>query len=202
VKLLALAALTVLLAPKADVRFEADGLRVDGALVTGRVLELKGAGSSALLASGSSVEALTSSLEIRLTADRTLVLEPGLRVARAEGGYLFTSHRSGAIRFTASEESVAVAGPVLVAATPEGWQIGDRKVAGARLQAGVPGQDDTETNLDKMMKSKEKMQSGAVPKLGTRTTRLYSGGDPLTPANGAGSIAVRQIGRVTPDGAP
>ena len=64
-KLLAIAALTALLAPKADVRFEADGLRVDGALVTGTVLELKSAGASALLASGSSVEALTSSLEKR-----------------------------------------------------------------------------------------------------------------------------------------
>ena len=200
-KFLALAALAALLAPEADVRFEADGLRVDGALVTGRVLELKGAGSSALLASGSSVEALTSSLEIRLTADRTLVLEPGLRVARAEGGYLFTSHRPGTIRFRASEESVAVAGPVRVAATPEGWQIGDRTLAGARLQAGVPGQDDAESNLNKMMKSKEKMQTGGPPKPGNRNFRLYPG-DPLTSANASGSVAVRQIQRVTPDGAP
>ena len=200
-KLLAIAALTALLAPKADVRFEADGLRVDGALVTGTVLELKSAGASALLASGSSVEALTSSLEIALAAERTLVLEPGLRVARVEGGYRFTSHRAGAIRFAAAEETLSVAGPVLVSATPEGWQIGDRKVAGSRLQAGVQGQDDAESNLEKMMKSKEKMQTGGAPKPGSRSVRLYRG-DPMTTANGASSVTVRQIGRVSPDGAP
>lgn len=200
-KLLAFAALTALLAPKADVRFEADGLRVDGALVTGQILELKGAGPSVLLASGSSVEALTSSLEIQMAAERTLVLEPGIRVARVDGGYQFTSHRAGNIRFSSSEGAVSAAGPVLVSATPEGWQIGDRKVAGARLQAGVQGQDDAESNLDKMLKSKDKMQTGGVPKLGTRSVRQFRG-DPLTSADAAGSVAVRQIGRVTPDGAP
>ena len=63
------------------------------------------------------------------------------------------------------------------------------------------GQDDAETNLDKMLKSKDKMQSGGVPKLSSRNTRVFVG-DPLTPANAAGSVAVRQIGRVSPDGAP
>lgn len=200
-KLLAAAVLAALLAPRADVRFETDGLRVDGVLVTGQVLELKGAGSSALLASGSSVEALTSSLEILLTPDRTLVLEPGLRVTRAEGGYRFTSHRAGPIRFWTPEESVAVAGPVLVAETPEGWQVGDRRLAGARLQAGAPGQDDAESNLKKMLQSKDKIQTGGVPKLGTRSVRMY-GVDPLLSADAASSVAERQIGRVTPDGAP
>jgi hypothetical protein len=201
VKLLALAALAALLAPAADIRFEADGLRVDGALVQGRVLELKGTGSAALLASGSSVEALTSSLEIALAPERMLVLDPGLRVTREEVGYRFVSHQNRRIRFSDGEVAVSVAGSVLVAATPEGWQIGDRSITGTRLHAGVQGQDDSDANLDRMLKSKEKMQGAGVPKLGTRIVRRYHG-DPLTSANAAGSVAVRQIGRVTPDGAP
>ena len=200
-KLLALAALTALLAPETDVRFEADGLRIAGAVVKGQVLELKDAGSAVLLASGSSVEALTSSIDIDLAADRTLVLDPGIRVTRTDGGYRFTTHRTGSIRFSASEQSVALAGPVLVAATAEGWQIGDRTVVGRRLQASLQGQDDAETNLDKMMKSKEKMQTAPPPKTNIRMLRVYQG-DPLTNANAAGSVEVRQIGRVSPDAGP
>jgi hypothetical protein len=201
VKLLALAALAAVLAPTADIRFDADGLRVDGALVQGRVLELKGTGSAALLASGASVEALTSSLEIGLAPDRLLVLDPGIRVTREDGAYKFVGHQNRPIRFTSSEGSVAVAGPVLVSATPEGWRIGDHPVAGSRLKAGVQGQDDSDANLDRMLKSKQKMQGAGVPKLETRIVRTYRG-DPLLSANAASSVAVRQIARVTPDGAP
>jgi hypothetical protein len=200
VKSLALAAL-VLLAPKADIRFETDGLRVGDALVKGNVLELKGVGSAVLLASGSSVEALASSLEIDLAAERTLALEPGIRVARVDGGYRFTAHRNGAIRFSASDESIAVPGPALVAVTAEGWQVGDRKLAGRKLQAGLPTQDDAESNLDKMLKSKDKMQGAGVPKLSTRTNRLFRG-DPLASGQAANGVSLRQIPRVSPDAAP
>jgi hypothetical protein len=200
VKLLAIAALASLLAPKADVRFEAEGLRVEGVLVTGRVLEVKNAGSAVLLASGSSVEALKSSLDIVLSEERTLVLDPGIRVSRTGDGYRFTSHRAGPIKFSVSEETISLDAPVAVSVTAEGWRIGDRSYVGRTLQASVQGQDDAETNLDKMLKSKEKMQSGGGPKPSNRT-RLFIG-DPLTPANAAGSVAVRQIFRVTPDGGP
>lgn len=200
-KLLAIAALAALLAPKADVRFEADGLRIDGALVTGRVLEVKNAGSAVLLASGSSVEALTSSIEIGLAAERTLVLDPGIRVSRTGEGYRFSAHRTGPIRFMVSEETMTLDAPIVVSVTAEGWRIGDRSFTGRALQASVQGQDDAESNLDKMLKSKEKMQTAAVPKLSSRSTRLFVG-DPLFSANGSSSVTVRQIGRVSPDGGP
>lgn len=199
-KLLALAVL-VLLAPEAAVRFETGGVRVGDALVTGGVLEVKGAGSSILLASGTSVEALSSSLEIGLDGDRVLALEPGLRVARVDEGYRFTAHRPVAIRFTASDETITVRGPVRVVPTAEGWQVGERTLSGRTLQAGMGAQDDAEANLEKMMKSKEKMQAGGVPRLSTRASRLYRG-NPLHSGNAAESVALRQIGRVTPDGAP
>jgi len=198
VKLFVLAALV---ASGSDVRFETDGLRIDGALVTGRVLEVKNAGPAMVLASGVAVEALTSTVAVELAPERTLTLEPGVRVSRAGEGYKFSSHRTGPIRFSAGEESFTLDVPVVVAATAEGWQVGDRKVAGRALQAGVPAQDDAERNLDRMLKSKPKMQSGGVPRLSMRTTRLFRG-DPLFSADAASSVAVRQIGRVTPDGGP
>ena len=202
-KLLAVVALAALLAPRPDVRFEAEGLRVEGDLVSGRALEVKNAGSAVLLASGSAVEALTSTVEIGLAADRTLALDPGIRVSRTGEGYRFSSHRTGPLRFSAGAETFSLDTPVAVSVTAEGWRIGDRAVAGRALQAGLQNQDDAEKNLDKMMKSKDKMQTtpAGVPKLSTRTQRLFIG-NPLMAADGASSVTVRQIGRVTPDGAP
>lgn len=199
-KLIALASL-VLLAPSAVVRFERDGVRVGDALVRGSVVELKNERGAALLASGSSVEALTSSLEIEITAERTLTLEPGLRVTRVEGGYRFASHRDRAIRFAASGVTVAAASPVLVAVAAEGWLVGDRALSGAALQAGVQNQDDAESNIEKMLREKDRMRAGGVPKLSTRKHRLFWG-SPFTMGQAANSISLRQMGRVSPDGAP
>lgn len=199
-KFLVLAALAVL-AVKTDVRFERDGVRIGDVLVQGAVLELKGAGAAALLASGSSVEALASSLEIGLAAERTLTLEPGLRVTRAEGGWRLEAHGSRNIRFAAPGATVTAEGPVIVGLTPEGWLVGETKVAGGTLRAGLQAQDDTESNLDKMLKQKARIVAPGVPKLATRTNRLFWG-NPLTPGTAAGSIGVRQVPRVSGDGAP
>jgi hypothetical protein len=198
---LAVLAVLALLPPTPEIRFDADGLRVDGAVVTGRVLELKSAGSALLLASGSSVEALAPSLEIELAADRTLVLEPGIRVDRGEGGYRFAAHRSGPLRFSSSTESIAVAGPVTVAVTVEGWKVGERNLVGHRLQASVQTQDDAETTIAKLQQGKEKKPVFGPPKPVVRKFRLFHD-DPLIAGNAAGSVVIRLIGRVSPDGAP
>ena len=139
-KLLAFAALTALLAPK-ETSGSKRTVSVSTVCWSGPDPGGESAGSAMLLASGSSIEALTSSLEIDLAAERARPREPGIR-ARTDGGYRFTAHRAGSLKFSAPEESFALAAPVLVSATAEGWQIGDRKVAGRRLQAGVRSQDD------------------------------------------------------------
>ena len=199
---LAVLALLSLLVPKADLRFDADGLRVDGALVKGEVLELKSAGSSLLLASGSSVETLAPSLEIDLGADRTLVLDPGIRVSRAEGGYRFAAHRSGSLRFSSSKESIAVDGPVTVTISAEGWTVGDRSLMGHKLQASVAVGEDREAAIAMQAQNKDKVQIPGMPKQpGPKKYRLYWD-DPLIVGNAASSVVFRQIGRVSPDGAP
>jgi len=200
VKFLALA-LLVLLAPRADIRFEREGLRVGEALVQGEVLELKGAGAATFLASGSSVESLTAALEIELAAGRSLTLEPGLRVTREEGGYRFAAHGSRKIRFEAAGESVVAVAPVVVSTTAEGWRIGERSLAGGALRAGLQNQDDTKENLDRMLQAKERMKPGGVSKLSSRSSRMFRG-DPLTGGQAVNSISVRTIPQVSPSGAP
>ena len=194
-KLLALASL-VLLVPGPDVRFEKDGIRVGDALVQGAVVELQ----NGMLASGNSVEALASAIDIRVADGRTLTLEPGVRVARAAAGFRIGSHEGRSIRFATPEKSFLAAGPVEVAATAEGWTVGDVAVSGASLRVGLERQDE-ESNLDKMLKDKEKMRGTGTPRPTTRTTRLFRG-DPTTQGQAANSISVRMIPQVTPSGAP
>lgn len=198
-KLIALATLA-LLVPKADVRFEGAGVRVGDALVQGSLLELKGSATGMLLASGSSIEALTASLDIQLAPERVLTLDPGLRVTRVDGGFLVTAHQPRRIRLSGSGEAIFAASPALVAVTAEGWTVGDRSFEGSALRARLEGQDE-ESNLDKMMQAKDRMRPPGVPKLASRSHRLYRG-DPLTAGQAANSISVRQITQVTPSGSP
>jgi hypothetical protein len=193
VKFLALSAL-VLLAP--GVRLEKDGVRIGDALVQGEVLELRGT----ILASGSSIEALAFGLEVEVAAGRTLTLDPGLRLTRTDGGCRLAGHDRREIRFASEGATFLASGPVEVVVTPEGWRVGDRALAGGALRAGL-GQDE-ESNLDRMLKDKERMRAAAgVPRLSTRTSRRYRG-NPLTSGNAAESVSVRQIFQVSPSGAP
>jgi hypothetical protein len=195
VKLFALASL-VLLVPGPDVRFEKDGVRIGDALVQGAVVELQ----NGLLASGNSVEALHSAIDIRVADGRTLTLEPGIRVARAAGGFRIGAHSGRGIRFATPEKSFLAAGPVEVTATAEGWTVGEAAVSGSSLRVGLERQDE-ESNLDKMLKDKEKMRGTGTGRPSTRTTRLFRG-DPMTQGNAANSIGVRLIPQISPSGAP
>jgi len=195
VKLLATVVL-VLLVPGPDVRFEKDGVRVGDALVQGAVVELQ----NGLLASGSSVEALVSAVDIHVADGRTLTVEPGVRISRADGRYRIAAHQGRRIRFAGTEGTFFASGPVEVAATAEGWTVGERVLPGSALRAGLERQDE-ELNLEKMIQDKEKMKGTGTPRPSTRTVRNFRG-DPMTNGNATSSVSVRQIPQISPSGAP
>lgn len=198
-KLIAVAVLA-LLAFRPDVRFEGEGIRIGDALVQGTVLELKGSGAAPLLASGSTIEPLSACIDVEVAPERTLTLEPGVRVTRVEGGYRFSTHENRKIRFASSGGTITAACPVVAAVTAEGWMLGDQKLVGPALRAGVEKQDE-ESNLDRMKQSADRMRSGAVPKLSTRQNRLFRG-NPLDSGQAANSTSLRMIPQVSPSGAP
>jgi hypothetical protein len=200
-KLIGLVSLA-LVAVKPAIRFENDGIRIGDGLVRGEVLELRSAGAAALLASGSSLEALTETVPVELAEGRQLFLEPGLRVKRVEEGFRITAHGNLGIKFVAGEEIVLAAAPVRVTVTPEGWTIGDRPLAGPALRAGLQAQDDVDSNLNKMKEPSEKLRASAIPRLSTRMRRIFSGGSPLSGGQAADSTSVRTIDRVTHSGGP
>ena len=199
-KLWVFAAVLLALRP-ADVRFESEGIRVGNALVQGTVLEIRTAGASSVLASGSSLEALSTAIDVDLAPERTLTLEPGIRAAREEAGLRLTTHGSRKIRVDAGEESVAVESPVRVTPTADGWLVGEKALPGRALRVALQAQDDAGRNLERMLQARDQKSPGGVPKLSMRSNRIFHG-DPLTGSQAADSISVRQLPQVTPSGGP
>jgi len=187
----------------APVRFEADGIRVGVDLVTGAAVSLKEAGSLPLLVSGSAVESLSGdSLAVDLDG-RQLILGAGLRLARVEGGYSLTTHGMP-FSLTAGEATISTDRVASFKLTEKGFDFGalgrleglavTAKVLAPAAQTAPPP---AATGQDAV--SPEKSTRQAKMKI---LRRVFSGGDPLAPANAASSYSVRMIPRVTPDGAP
>ena len=185
------------------VRFEKDGVRIGAAWIQGPVLGLMSTGTASLLASGTSIEALTTTLDVKLAPERRLTLEPGLRVTRVETGYRFSTHQGRKIHFKTGAACLVSESPAAVAVTVEGWTIADQKIAGAELRAGIQNQqDDSDTNLQRMKEASQRMNTDPGPAPSTRMTLIFQGGNPLIQSEAASSVILRIITQISPTGGP
>jgi len=184
----------------AAIRFEADGVRVGSELVTGAAVSLKESGATPLLVSGGAVESLSGeSLAVSLGAAQ-VDLGAGLRLSRTADGFRLSTHGM-AFKVEASGKVLDAAHEVSFKVTEKGFDFGalgalEGTSFAARVAAGLAPAVAADPQEVKISAEKDTRQ-------GVRRTfrRLYSV-DPLNTANAAGSVAVRQIGRVTPDAAP
>jgi hypothetical protein len=184
------------------VRMESDGVRVGSDLVTGGVVSLKEAGATPLLVSGSIVESLSGETLAVSLGEKQVALGAGLRLARTADGFAISTH---GMAFT-----VESAGKTLTAdrsasfkVTEKGFDFGAlgtldgasfaAKVAGATTAAAVasPAAQEDEISPERSTRHGR-----------TKTLRRLYSSDPLVGGEAASSIAVRQIPRVTPEGAP
>src|SRR5688572_17894791 len=146
--------MTILLAlvlAGADARIEPAGVRFGDVLFTGAVLELR----EGALVSGHAVEPLVAPLRVEASG-LTLILEPGVRVARDVDGLRLSAHAPA--RLTVAG---VVGESVLVRRTASGWAVGETAVAGdvrVSLQAQPPKQDDPDAALRAMQESAKKMR--------------------------------------------
>ena len=187
--------------PEIAVRVEADGVRVGSELVTGATVSLKESGAAPLLVSGSMVESLSGEALAVSLGEKQVALGAGLRLARTADGYRLTTHGTA---FT-----VESAGRTLTADRDASFKITEKgfdfgalgtldgasfaaKVGGATAPA-VAAEASQEVQISPERPTRQNYQK--------RFRRLYST-DPLTNGEAAGSIAVRQIPRVSPSGAP
>jgi len=189
--------------PSVAVRMESDGVRVGSELVTGAAVSLKEAGVP-LLVSGSVVESLSGETLAVSLGEKQVALGAGLRLTRTADGYALSTH---GLSFT-----VESAGKTLTAdrnasfkVTEKGFDFGALgTLDGASFAAKVAGATAAPAVSAGAAQEGEDLVS---PERSTRRgrskilRRLYQV-DPLVGGEAAGSIAVRQIPRATPEGAP
>ncbi len=187
--------------PGIAVRMESDGVRVGSELVTGAALSLKEAGAP-LLVSGSVIESLSGETLAVSLGEKQVTLGAGLRLARTADGFALSTH---GMSFT-----VESAGKTLTAernasfkVTEKGFDFGAlgaldgasfaAKVAGATVAPAlsVPAAQESEISPERSTRHGR-----------TKTLRRLYSVDPLVGGEAASSIAVRQIPRATPEGAP
>jgi hypothetical protein len=183
------------------VRFEAEGVRVGSDLVTGAAISLKDSGATPLLVSGSVVESLSGeSLAVSL-GEKQVALGAGLRLARSADGFKLSTH---GMPFTLESEGRTLSADRAASfkVTEKGFDFGALgTLDGASFAAKVV------SGTAAVVAADAPQQVEISPERPTRHAknkvlrRLYST-DPLVGGNAAGTIAVRQIPRVTPDGAP
>lgn len=186
----------------AEVRFEADGVRVGSELVTGVAVSLKEAGTHPLLVSGSVVESLSGETLAVSLGEKQFQLGAGLRLTRTADGYRLSTHGMP-FSLTAGDASLTSDRAASFKVTEKGFDFGalgalDGNLVVARVLAATAPVAAALQQTDGVSPEKTSRQ-GRV-----RTfRRLFGPGmDPTIPANAAGGVAVRQIVRVTPDGSP
>lgn len=203
--LLALAAVA-LLAPGPDVRFEENGVRVGDGLVTGQILGLKESGPHLVLVSGSAVESLGTSLPVAVAPERTLLLEPGVRVSRTDKGYTLSTHGRRFVGLRAGELRLVLESPVALSITEKGWAFGEgRELEGATLAASLQ-QEQPDQDLESMKESARKIEQARTRRMTqerTRPRRIRSrrvfGDDPSITAESIDTQTLRFLPNVSPE---
>ena len=192
----AAALVAMLLSSGPAVRFEADGVRVGDALVTGAALQLRDAAGVSVLASGSAVEPLAAALEIEAAPGLRLVLEPGVRAERKGDAVVLSTHGKRTIVLG----ELALESPVTLVPADGAWKAGETVLAApvrARLQ-----EQDPDANLESLRKAARKIQQTrearpeARERLERRTkprSRRVFGEDPFVAAEAVDSQTLRFI---------
>jgi len=168
--------------------------------VTGAAVSLKDSGATPLLVSGAAVESLSGeSLAVSLGAAQ-VDLGAGLRLARTADGFRLSTHGM-AFKVEASGKVLDADREASFKVTAKGFDFGALGVLegtsfAARVTSSVAPAVAADPQEVQISPAKESRQ-GRV-----RTIRRLYTTDPLFAGNASSSVAVRQIGRVTPDAAP
>ncbi|HXX92400.1 MAG TPA: hypothetical protein VEN81_02125 [Planctomycetota bacterium] len=157
-KFVGLAVLLVAAAPEgAPVSFGPESVQVGESVVNDRAMQLRETPSGFVLASKGSVEPLGRPVRVSLGPDRLLALEPGVRVSRAEAGYILSVHERRRVELEVAGEKALFVVPVTLELTEAGWKVAGREFTGGELVARRPQQDDVDQNLDQLGNSAKRI---------------------------------------------
>jgi hypothetical protein len=182
-KLAVLAVLLVAAAPSGvSVSFDGESVRVGDSAVTETVLELRQVTAGPILVSKSSVEPLSQPVSISLTPDRTLVLEPGVRVTRVQDGFALSVHYRRRVELEVEGQKSVLVMPVTLALTDRGWTAAGQLWGGKVLTARRLQQDDVDQNLGNLGDSAKRILK-ATPKEPRPSTPIPMPGAGRNPFN-------------------
>jgi hypothetical protein len=152
-----------------------------------------------LLASKSSFEALADVATLSLENGRTLNLEPGIRVTRADGAYSLATHDGKRLQIQAGTEKLSLASPVLARLSDRGWEFnGAKPVPASSILARRQAQDDTDSNLKSMQESARKLKNNSKDKSTQKVrVRWIYGEDPMAGAEVYRSAAIQQLAHIS-----
>ena len=175
----ALAALLVAAPAAAPVRYEAQGIRVGGELVSGAALQLKGVDATTLLVSSSSVENLGAPVEVALDASHAIQLQPGLRLERRADGFVLASH-GPALVLEAAGLALNGSASAAFTLTAKGFDFGPLgALEGASFTARTAA-----APQDGII-SPERTQSQMLRSRASNKHRVFRGSNPFVPGAGA-----------------
>lgn len=179
--------MTILLAlclAGADARLETAGVRFGDVLHSSPVLELH----AGALVSGNVVEPLGAAVRLDVGGGLTLVLEPGVRATREVDGLRLSAHAPARLRMSTSFETWE---SVRLTRGESGWRLGEKALAG-EIAVALQAQDDPDAALRAMQESARKMRESSQRVRLPMQRRVFSGGNPFTGSEPAGSQSIRQ----------
>ena len=164
-------------------------------------------GSEDVLITSSVTVPLTHTAALTLSTDRTLNLDPGVRMTRIENGYSLATYDGKNINLELGAEWVALPSPSTIRLTDSGWDLGTGKTyRSSVLTAHRAVQDDTDSNLKSMQDSAKKLktksnESQDEKKSGKKShLRRLFGEDPMATAELFNSEAIQQLTHLSPNG--
>jgi hypothetical protein len=156
-----------------------------------------------VLITKNSAEPLVGPYCLPLETGRAISVEPGVRVTRADGTYILSTHNGAKVEIEVGTEKLVLTSPVSARLTDGEWEFNGVKPKGASLViARRRQQDDTDTNLKSMQEAARKLKN-RNPNPGTpvklRVRWLY-GDNPFVQDEAFNKAAILQLTHISPIG--
>ncbi len=150
-------------ASEEPVSFRAEGLVLSGAPVADPSIQLRSGPTGLLLVSRTVVEPLEASVAVAIGAGLTIVVEPGVRLARVGAGFELSAPLKKKVRIAAGPEAFIVLSPASVGTGPDGWLLGvGRPVEAPSITVSQAAQDDADKNLKELEKAAKAIEKSAA----------------------------------------
>jgi hypothetical protein len=145
---------------------------------------------------------LNGTATLAVASDRTLQLDPGVRMSRLENGWALSTHDGRNLDIQVGTERMVFASPLTARLLDSGWDLGNGKTyAVATLKARRFQQDDADANLKSMQESAKKLRKDQKkdPAAKLRVRWLY-GENPMATSELFNSQAILQLSHISPMG--